>query len=181
MRDVSDYLTRALIWYVAIGFFAVMLGGCKTTEHRAQPGQATYVREEFSGDGEVTSRTEVTFVQNEDPEEGATLTIYGNEVSIEWGASYFRKLPKSFAHIESILTIAGILSILGAGVLIYFKHFKLAGVSGLAGLGFVGLAATVEEYAWVYALLIFIGSVIVCWMLWSAYKTPSPEQTQNAG
>lgn len=168
---------RQSVALFALAALVLLFGGwnsCATTEG-VKGGQATYVHEEYHENGEVKSRTEVNFSQNEDPETGATLTIYGHEVSVEWGASYFRKLPKSFANIETILTVAGVLALLGAGVLLWQTHFKLAGIAGLTGAGFIGLAATVEEYAWLYALGLLIAAAVISWMLWSAYKTQPPE------
>jgi len=169
-------IKTASLFVIVVGILFIT-SGCKSSHMTVNPGQATYHHEEFSSDtGKLTSRTRVVFLQNEDPKKGATLRVYGTEVSIEWGASHLRKIPKSFAHMERILTIAGILSIIGAGVLAWKTHLKLAGLAGLTGLGFIALAATVEQYAWLYALGLFLTVAVVAWMIWSAYQTPSPDQ-----
>lgn len=137
----------------------LLLTGCHSVP---APGKLTYEHR----DGE--SQTTITVIQNENPDTSTRIEL--PPASVEFGASFVPRLPKSFAHMETILTGAGVLVLLAAGVLAWRTHMRLALIAGLTGGALIAIAATVDRYAWAYGLGLVAGAGFLGWMLWSAYK-----------
>lgn len=138
----------------------LLLAGCHSVP---SPGKLTYEHR----DGE--SQTTITVTQNENPDTATRIEL--PPASVEFGASFVPRIPKSFAHMETILTGAGVLALLAAGVLAWRAHMRLALIAGLTGGALIAIAATVDRYAWAYGIGLTAGAGILAWMLWGAYKS----------
>lgn len=155
---------------------SLFFAGCESP--RPAAGSATWERSEYSVTGDLRTREKLTVQQNEDPA-GPTRILFSNphskiqnpKLEVRFGSSFIRKIPKSFAHMETILLIAGILCIVAAAAFgALGKHWKLMTISAATGALLIAIAVTIEAYAWAYALGLLASAVALGWYLWSRYK-----------
>lgn len=160
---------RVHSWLLLLCVCVCLCTACKSP--RAAAGHATYTQTTYSETGSVASRTALTVHQNEDPAGPTKIIFTPSNLEVSFSDSFIRRLPKSFAHMETILLLSGILCLLAAAALGGIgQHWRLMTIAIVLGGAFIAIAVTIEAYAWAYALGLLAAAIALSWYLWRRYK-----------